>query len=140
MGQAHRGGLSALVPGQVLAYKEWLSSLVRKNGPAGSTAHRSLESLRRKGRIGGHRPEGVECFSNRWLLSIGIAFVMSSIQATGSPTSQAATIQTLQQINTALLRKSLDVQEQTGEAINHLLQQAVEVQKQISKGYLDVRF
>jgi len=64
---------------------------------------------------------------------------MSSIQATGSPTSQAATIQTLQQINTALMRKSLDVQEQTGEAINHLLQQAIEVQKQISKGYLDVR-
>lgn len=64
---------------------------------------------------------------------------MSGIQATGSPTSQAATIQTLQQINTALMRKSLDIQEQTGQATNHLLQQAIEIQRQISKGYLDVK-
>ncbi|MEM9588041.1 MAG: YjfB family protein [Planctomycetota bacterium] len=46
---------------------------------------------------------------------------------------------THQQIDTAVLKKTLDNQQQTGDAINQLLEQAVTVQKQLSQGRLDVR-
>lgn len=64
---------------------------------------------------------------------------MSGIQATGGTPPQLEMIATLQQINTALIRKSLDVQEQNGEAINALLEQTVEIQRQLANGYLDIR-
>jgi len=64
---------------------------------------------------------------------------MSGIQATCGTTPQLETIATLQQINTALMRKSLDVQKQTGESINTMLQQAVEIQRQLASGHLDIR-
>jgi len=63
---------------------------------------------------------------------------MSSIPAPVRQVLQAQNDATRQQINTALLRKSLDNQKQTGDAINALLEQAVEVQRQISDGHLDV--
>ena len=64
---------------------------------------------------------------------------MSSIP---SAVQQALNVQqqaTQQKIDVALMKKSLDVQEQTGQAINDLLQQAVTVQRQLSEGRLDVR-
>ena len=44
-----------------------------------------------------------------------------------------------QQIDMALLAKGLDSQKQIGDSINALIEQVVDVQKQISAGYLDVR-
>ncbi len=42
-------------------------------------------------------------------------------------------------IDTALMRKSLDTQQQTGDAINQLLEQAANLQKQFSSGHIDVK-
>lgn len=64
---------------------------------------------------------------------------MSSIPAPVRQALQAQNDATRQQINTAVLRKSLDNQKQTGDAINALLEQAVEVQRQIADGHLDVK-
>ena len=64
---------------------------------------------------------------------------MSSIPAPVRQVLQAQNDATRQQINTAVLRKSLDNQKQTGDAINALLEQAVEVQRQIADGHLDVK-
>ena len=64
---------------------------------------------------------------------------MSSIPAPVRQVLQAQNEATRQQINTAVLRKSLDNQKQTGDAINALLEQAVEVQRQIADGHLDVK-
>ena len=64
---------------------------------------------------------------------------MSSIPAPVRQVLQAQNDATLQRINTAVLRKSLDNQKQTGDAINALLEQAVEVQRQIADGHLDVK-
>tara|TARA_R110002049_G_scaffold2750_4_gene21896 strand:+ start:37796 stop:37993 length:198 start_codon:yes stop_codon:yes gene_type:complete len=44
-----------------------------------------------------------------------------------------------QQIDIALLAKGLDSQKQIGDSINALIEQTVDVQKQISAGYLDVK-
>ena len=63
---------------------------------------------------------------------------MSSIPAPVRQVLQAQNDATRQQINTAVLRKSLDNQKQTGDAINALLEQAVEVQRQVADGHLDV--
>jgi len=46
---------------------------------------------------------------------------------------------TQQQIDVALARKTLDVQQQTGDAINALLQQSAILQQQLSEGRIDVR-
>ncbi|MEM1069723.1 MAG: hypothetical protein AAGG48_04265 [Planctomycetota bacterium] len=46
---------------------------------------------------------------------------------------------TQQKIDVALARKSLDVQQQTGDAINELLQQAAILQQQLAEGRIDVR-
>lgn len=43
------------------------------------------------------------------------------------------------QINTEVLGKQLDSQKQVGDAINQMLEQTVIAQKQIAKGYLDVK-
>lgn len=64
---------------------------------------------------------------------------MSSIPAPIRNVLQARNDATRQQIDTALMRKSLDSQKQTGDAINALLEQAVEVQRQIANGHLDVK-
>jgi hypothetical protein len=65
--------------------------------------------------------------------------VMSSIPAPVRQVLQARNDATRQQINTALMRKSMDVQQQTGEAINALIEQAVQVQRQIADGHIDVK-
>ena len=44
-----------------------------------------------------------------------------------------------QQVNTAIARKGLDAQQQAGDAINQLLEQAVRVQKQLAAGRIDVK-
>ena len=44
-----------------------------------------------------------------------------------------------QQINLAVLAKGLDAQKQVGDSINAMIEQVVDVQKQISAGYLDVK-
>ena len=64
---------------------------------------------------------------------------MSSIPAPVQQVLQARNDATRQQVNTAVLRKALDHQKQTGDAINDLLEQAVEVQRQISDGHIDVK-
>lgn len=46
---------------------------------------------------------------------------------------------TNQKINTALLRKSLDTQKQTGDSINALIEQAANLQKQLASGHIDVK-
>jgi len=64
---------------------------------------------------------------------------MSSIPGPIQQVLQARSESTQQQIDTALLRKSLDTQKQTGDAINQLLEQAVNVQRQIADGHIDVK-
>lgn len=64
---------------------------------------------------------------------------MSSIP---DPVRQAIAAQndaTRQQINTAVARKGLDVQQQAGDAINQLLEQAASMQKQLASGHIDVK-
>ena len=64
---------------------------------------------------------------------------MSSIPAPVSQALQARNDAIQQQINTALLPKNLDAQKQSGDAINALLAQAVEIQRQLADGHLDVQ-
>lgn len=64
---------------------------------------------------------------------------MSSIPAPVQQVLQAQNDAGRQQINTAILRKGLDHQKQTGDAINALLEQAVDVQRQIADGHIDVK-
>jgi hypothetical protein len=88
--------------------------------------------------IGSLWPGGAEELINRPLCT-RIWTVMSSIQASAGNSSQLAQIVTMQQINISLMRKSLDVQKQTGDAINSLLEQAVEIQRQLANGHLDIK-
>ena len=44
-----------------------------------------------------------------------------------------------QQIDMAMLAKGLDSQKQIGDSMNALIEQVVDIQKQISAGYLDVK-
>ncbi|MFK8112908.1 MAG: YjfB family protein [Rubripirellula sp.] len=64
---------------------------------------------------------------------------MSSIPAPVRQVLQARSDATQQQINTAIVKKGLDTQKQTGDAINELLSQAVDVQRQLAKGHIDVK-
>ena len=64
---------------------------------------------------------------------------MSSIPGPIQQVLQARQDAGRQQIDTALLRKGLDTQKQTGDAINALLEQAVEVQRQLADGHIDVK-
>ncbi len=64
---------------------------------------------------------------------------MSSIPPAVSQLLQARSEATRQKVDIALLGKSLDAQKQAGDAANALLEQAVEVQKQLANGHLDVR-
>ena len=64
---------------------------------------------------------------------------MSSIPAPVRQVLAAQRDATNQQINTALLRKGLDAQQQAGDAINALLVQTVELQKQFANGHINVK-
>ncbi len=64
---------------------------------------------------------------------------MSSIPAAIRQALQAQQQSTAQKVDLAVVKKQLDVQKQTGDAINALLEQAVSVQKQIASGHLDVK-
>ncbi len=64
---------------------------------------------------------------------------MSSIPAPVQQALQARNDATRQQVTPRSLRKSLDAQKQTGEAINALLEQALKVQRQIADGHIDVK-
>ena len=64
---------------------------------------------------------------------------MSSIPAPVHQVLQAQNDAGRQQINTAILRKGLDIQQQTGDAIISMLEQAAEVQRQIADGHIDVK-
>ena len=64
---------------------------------------------------------------------------MSSIPAPVRQALAAQNAATRQQIDTVLIRKGLDAQQQTGDAINALLAQTVELQKQLASGHLDVK-
>jgi hypothetical protein len=64
---------------------------------------------------------------------------MSSIPAPVRQVLAAQNDATNQQINTALLRKGLDAQQQAGDAINALLEQTVELQKQFASGHIDLK-
>ena len=67
------------------------------------------------------------------------AVFMSSIPASVRQAIAAQNSATRQQIDTAIARKSLDAHQQAGDAINQLLQQAVDVQKQLAAGHIDVK-
>lgn len=45
----------------------------------------------------------------------------------------------MQKVDMTVAKKQLDVQKQTGEAINSLVEQTALAAKQISEGYLDVQ-
>ena len=64
---------------------------------------------------------------------------MSSIPAPVRQVLAAQHNATNQQINTAMLRKGLDAQQHAGDAINALLEQTVELQKQFASGHIDVK-
>ena len=64
---------------------------------------------------------------------------MSSIPAPVQQVLQARNDAMRQKIDVAILKKSLDSQKQSGDAINELLSQTVKAQRQIANGYLDVR-
>ncbi len=63
---------------------------------------------------------------------------MSSVSPAVGQLLRAQNEAVRQQIDTVLLKKNLDAQKQAGDATNALLQQAVEVQKQLAAGHLDV--
>ncbi|WP_372720501.1 putative motility protein [Novipirellula sp.] len=64
---------------------------------------------------------------------------MSSIHPAVASVLNARNDATQQQVQMAVIAKGLDVQEQTGDAINAMLEQAKQVQTQIASGHLDVR-
>jgi hypothetical protein len=64
---------------------------------------------------------------------------MSSIPPAVNQLLQAQNNAVAQKIDTALLKKNLDAQQQAGDAVNALLEHAAEIQKQISAGRLDVK-
>jgi len=64
---------------------------------------------------------------------------MSAIPAPVQQVLQARQDATQSKIDMALMGKQLDVQQQTGDALNQMIRDVVDVQKQISRGYIDVR-
>lgn len=64
---------------------------------------------------------------------------MSSISPAVNQVLQAQSEATSQKIDMALLKKNLDAQKQAGDAVNSLLQQAVQMQKQLASGHIDVK-
>lgn len=64
---------------------------------------------------------------------------MSSIPSVVQQSLNVQQQATQQKIDVALARKALDVQQQTGDAINQLLQQSAILQQQLAEGRIDVR-
>ena len=64
---------------------------------------------------------------------------MSAIPPAVQQALRARNQATRQQIDTAIVRKGLDIQKQSGDAIVALLEQTAELQRQIADGYLDVK-
>jgi len=64
---------------------------------------------------------------------------MTSIPSSVRQVLQARGEATRQQVDVALLRKQLDAQKQTGDAVNALLEQAVIIQRQLADGHIDVK-
>lgn len=64
---------------------------------------------------------------------------MSAIPSPVQQVLQARQDATRSKIDMALLGKQLDVQQQTGDAINHMLREIVDVQKQLANGHIDIR-
>ncbi|EMI18879.1 hypothetical protein RMSM_04199 [Rhodopirellula maiorica SM1] len=64
---------------------------------------------------------------------------MSSIHPAVASVLNARNDATQQQVQMAVIAKGLDAQEQSGDAINALLEQAKQVQTQIANGHIDVR-
>lgn len=64
---------------------------------------------------------------------------MSAIPAPVQQVLQARQDSMNAKIDMALLGKQLDVQKQTGDAINQMVKQIVDVQKQLASGHIDVR-
>ncbi|MGB7326187.1 MAG: putative motility protein [Rubripirellula sp.] len=64
---------------------------------------------------------------------------MSSIPAPVQQVLQARDQAMIQKIDMAVAKKALDTQKQSGDAIISMLEQTVNVQKQIANGHLDVR-
>ena len=64
---------------------------------------------------------------------------MSSIPAPVQQVLQARSHSLDLKIDTAVAKKTIDAQQQAGDAVNALLEQAVQVQTQIANGYLDVK-
>ncbi len=63
---------------------------------------------------------------------------MSAIPAPVAQVLAARQQATAQKIDLAVLGKQMDLQKQTGDAINQLLESTVQAQKQIANGHLDV--
>ena len=64
---------------------------------------------------------------------------MSSIPPAVSQAIAAKNNALQQQVNVAIARKGLDAQQQAGDAINQLLEQAANLQKQLADGRIDVK-
>lgn len=64
---------------------------------------------------------------------------MSAIPPAVQQTLHARSQATRQQIDAAIVRKGLDIQQQTGDALIALLEQTVDVQRQIADGHIDVK-
>ncbi|TWU27015.1 hypothetical protein Pla52o_08720 [Novipirellula galeiformis] len=64
---------------------------------------------------------------------------MSSIHPAVANVLNARNDATQQKVQMAVLAKGMAVQQQTGDAINAMLEQAQQVQTQIASGHLDVR-
>ena len=64
---------------------------------------------------------------------------MSTIPPAVQQALHARNQATRQQVDTAILRKGLDIQKQSGDAIISLLEQTAELQRQIAEGHLDVK-
>ena len=64
---------------------------------------------------------------------------MSSIHPAVASVLNARNDATQQKVQMAVIAKGMDVQQQTGDAINAMLEQAKQVQTQIASGHLDVR-
>ena len=64
---------------------------------------------------------------------------MSSIPAPAQQVIAAQRAASRQQIDLALIRKGLDAEQQSGAAINALLEQTVELQRQLAAGHIDIK-
>jgi len=64
---------------------------------------------------------------------------MTSISSAANQVRAAQNENLRQQIDTALVRKNLDAQRLLGDSVNQMLQQAVDLQRQLAAGRIDIR-